>query len=101
MSTENVAANNPGQSVTQVTGLECEPCRRLINFQNPITSQQMDSVVEAMKMENTNKTLHQNRLPKQATSAMATKARPTDRDRQLIGLLAVVRTFPPSNFAGC
>src|SRR5713226_6814977 len=44
-----------------------------------------------MKMENTNKILHQKRFPEQAASAEATKANPTDRDRQLIGLLGVVR----------
>src|SRR6266849_4317675 len=44
-----------------------------------------------MKMENTNKTLHQKQAPKQAMSAEATKANPTDRDRQLVGLLGVVR----------
>ena len=44
-----------------------------------------------MKMENTNKIPHQKRLPEQATNAEATKANPTDRDRQLIGLLGVVR----------
>jgi len=49
MSTENVAANNPGQSVTQVTGLECEPCRRLII---PVQHfNRMDLVVEAVKIE--------------------------------------------------
>ncbi len=46
--------------------------------------------MEAMKMENTNNTLRQKRLLKQPTSADGTKARPTDRDRQLVGLLAIV-----------
>jgi len=44
-----------------------------------------------MKMENTNKIPHQKQAPKQAMSAEATKANPTDRDRQLVGLLGVVR----------
>src|SRR6266852_1607745 len=47
--------------------------------------------MEAMKMENTNKTPGQKRLLKQPTGADATKANPTDRDRQLVGLLGVVR----------
>ena len=47
--------------------------------------------MKVMKIENTNKTLHQKRLLKQPTTADATKANPTDRDRQLVGLLGVVR----------
>src|SRR5712692_9294601 len=47
--------------------------------------------MEAMEIENTNETPGQKRLLKQPTSADATKANPTDRDRQLIGLLGVVR----------
>src|SRR5229473_5402711 len=44
-----------------------------------------------MKMENTNKMQHQRPFPTGTTGAEATKANPTDRDRQLIGLLGVVR----------
>ncbi len=47
--------------------------------------------MEAMNIANTNKTLHQKRPSAQATNAEATKANPTDRDRQLVGLLGVVR----------
>src|SRR6516165_4053715 len=47
--------------------------------------------LEAMRVEITKKTLQQKRFAERATSAEATKANPTDRDRQLIGLLGVVR----------
>jgi len=44
-----------------------------------------------MSIESNNPRLHEKRLPKLAPSAETTKAQPTDRDRQLIGVLGIVR----------
>jgi hypothetical protein len=44
-----------------------------------------------MNVEDTSTTQNEKPVPRQPASAEATKARPTDRDRQLIGLLAIAR----------